>query len=309
MFETQTVQRYSIFDRAVQSPIELPELAILDPEPEDGDIRLRFQAIEQGSLPSPAPGGLLIRHEHGRVRIAFPAATFRIPDAGNELIIESDTDAGAALVRHQLLDQAIPHWLAHRGELIVHASAVAMDGGCILLIGRSGQGKSTLALALAKHGATHLADDAVLLRAEENGVSCLPSYGGARLWQDSLAHVQLAGMQETLGIPTRSKHRYRPTRHRPARAWPLLGALVLAPNADPHAPPRLTDLSPMQRFDALAKHGFSAGLQRRDQLADHSTRIAAVSRTKARFARLELPRSLERLPDVCAYLTAKFRRL
>ena len=51
------------------------------------------------------------------------------------------------------------------GSLLVHATAVAIDGGAVLLRGPPGCGKSDLALRLIDGGARLIADDqAVLLR-------------------------------------------------------------------------------------------------------------------------------------------------
>lgn len=62
-----------------------------------------------------------------------------------------------------------PEPLAHRaanadGErLFFHASAVALDGQGILILGPSGSGKSTLALGLMAEGARLICDDGVWL--------------------------------------------------------------------------------------------------------------------------------------------------
>ena len=49
-------------------------------------------------------------------------------------------------------------------SVLVHATAVAIDGGAILLRGPPGAGKSDLALRLLDSGARLVADDQVLLR-------------------------------------------------------------------------------------------------------------------------------------------------
>ena len=49
------------------------------------------------------------------------------------------------------------------GAIGLHASAVDVGGQAIVFVGRSGQGKSTLAAAFVARGAKLLADDAVLL--------------------------------------------------------------------------------------------------------------------------------------------------
>lgn len=48
--------------------------------------------------------------------------------------------------------------------LLVHGTAIAIDGGAVLLRGPSGAGKSDLALRLIDGGARLVADDQVLLR-------------------------------------------------------------------------------------------------------------------------------------------------
>lgn len=54
--------------------------------------------------------------------------------------------------------------------LLVHATAVAIDGDAILLRGPPGAGKSDLALRLIEEGARLLADDQALLRRASNQV-------------------------------------------------------------------------------------------------------------------------------------------
>lgn len=50
------------------------------------------------------------------------------------------------------------------GTIVLHASAVALNGRGVLILGASGSGKSGLALRLMAHGAGLIADDRVALR-------------------------------------------------------------------------------------------------------------------------------------------------
>jgi len=54
--------------------------------------------------------------------------------------------------------------------LLVHATAIAVDGDAVLLRGPSGAGKSDLALRLIEAGARLLADDQALLRRVDNHI-------------------------------------------------------------------------------------------------------------------------------------------
>jgi len=56
------------------------------------------------------------------------------------------------------------------GAIVVHASAVAINGKAALVIGPSGSGKSALCLQLMAAGATLVSDDRTILQIVENTV-------------------------------------------------------------------------------------------------------------------------------------------
>ena len=56
----------------------------------------------------------------------------------------------------------------------IHASCVAIDGHAVLLEGRSGEGKSDLALRLIDRGAILVADDYTICQREGRGLIALP---------------------------------------------------------------------------------------------------------------------------------------
>jgi HPr kinase/phosphorylase len=71
--------------------------------------------------------------------------------------------------------------------LLVHATAIAIEGAAILLRGPSGSGKSDLALRLIDGGARLIADDQALLRRADNQVFVR-------------APAEIAGLIEVRGI-------------------------------------------------------------------------------------------------------------
>jgi Glycosyl transferase family 2 len=66
-------------------------------------------------------------------------------------------------------------WLAELDAVVVHAAAVAGPGGAALLVGPSGSGKSSTAVACFEAGLSVLGDDSVLCRAGEAEVLSLCS--------------------------------------------------------------------------------------------------------------------------------------
>lgn len=72
-----------------------------------------------------------------------------------------------------------------RGTTCLHASAVAIDGQAIVLVGRSGAGKSSTAAALAQRGYAVLSDDVVALADFGTSFAVHPAYPRLRLWPES----------------------------------------------------------------------------------------------------------------------------
>ncbi len=65
--------------------------------------------------------------------------------------------------RSATLKNILYWWLQQRDRLMLHAAAVATDEGGVLLVGRSGAGKSTTAIACADSGLGYLGDDHCVL--------------------------------------------------------------------------------------------------------------------------------------------------
>lgn len=82
-------------------------------------------------------------------------------------------------------EQAIPDRrsepITEQSPIQIHASAVALDGRGVLIIGASGSGKSTLALGLIAHGANLIADDQVRLCRQGERITLEHPTGGPAL--------------------------------------------------------------------------------------------------------------------------------
>ncbi len=57
----------------------------------------------------------------------------------------------------------------------IHASAAALDGQAVLILGESGAGKSTLLLELMRSGFTLIGDDNVIIRKDANALWASPN--------------------------------------------------------------------------------------------------------------------------------------
>ena len=76
----------------------------------------------------------------------------------------------------------------------MHGSSIKVDEGCVVLVGRSGVGKSTLATALRQRGYKCLGDDLCPISIGEDSTPyAAPAYPQAKLWQDALLHFGIDG--------------------------------------------------------------------------------------------------------------------
>jgi hypothetical protein len=92
-------------------------------------------------------------------------------------------------VRDIYVRGVLPNVMLGRGLECMHASAVVLDGRVVAFSGRSGVGKSTLALALAASGLEHWADDTLLLADTPEGPFTLSLPFPARVDDEAKAAI------------------------------------------------------------------------------------------------------------------------
>jgi hypothetical protein len=256
-------------------------------------------------LPSGEPWALVAR-ANGAQYVFFPRyMTFCARDGC--LYVARRGHATDATLRHLLLDQALPLVLAAQGHLVVHASAVLLEGRATLLVGEAGAGKSTLAAALGAQGGIVLADDGVLIRESPAGLDVIPSYAGSRLHADSAAAVGAVGA-ETGSIAEYSvKRRFAPPPDPPSPRGPFaLGPVYIIEAAGEGTDLHIAPLSRRDATVALLHHAYRADLADRsalraqfDTLSEWSSRLGAW--------RVSVPRQLDQVTAVAAALAAHAR--
>jgi hypothetical protein len=136
----------------------------------DGSIWLSFAKIEDGYL------------------LRFPdLADFIVSRDGRTISCILRQNCPYETMRHLLLNQVIPIVLSHLGKLVLHASACTTPRGVMAFMGMTGMGKSTLAASFGLRGFAVLSDDCLLVEERGNQVMSVPSYGGLRLWPESVS--------------------------------------------------------------------------------------------------------------------------
>ncbi len=179
---------------------------------------------------------------------ASGAITAAAPAAGEAFFHLPDAKRISPIERAAPLREALALLMAPRGRWLTHAGAVGRDGRGVLLVGRGGAGKSTLALACALAGMEIVADDYVLLEPGPPAAHAMQST--AKLTEDSAARLGLgaaevdpAGLEPTLEGPPKALVDLRalaPGRLRPRLRIAALVAPVLPAARSPFVGERST---------------------------------------------------------------------
>ncbi len=111
-----------------------------------------------------------------RLLADFQDQALLVIDGARGLVEGYFIDSGAMHeeVCEGLFHYALTELLKHRGVFALHAAALEYQGQGLIVAGGSGQGKTTLMLALLRSGFRYLSDDASLVRERDAQVELLP---------------------------------------------------------------------------------------------------------------------------------------
>jgi hypothetical protein len=215
--------------------------------------------------------------------------------SANEVVVDPATAARPGILRLVLLGPVIAILLQLRGLLVLHGSAVDVEGRAALFLGDTGAGKSTTAAALVRAGASLLVDDVVAIDQAGASPRVLPGAPYLRLMPESL----LALGEDPTQLPRlRLDHEKRLQEHHgSAGESPVSLGAVYVLGVGP-----AVEVEPIAPADALAellRHSYCADLLPRRGLAEHFSRCAALA-AAAPVRRLGRPQALGRLTDLAA---------
>lgn len=197
---------------------------------------------------------------------------------------------------HFLADQVLPRLIAHEGALVLHAAGIRLRQGAVILLGKSGLGKSTLATAFMSDEDPLLSDDAVVVDLTDAGATVQAVYPGLRLLPEAIEALYPGSVPVAPTAHYTSKLRINvPTATDPGR-HPVAGLVFLAsPTADDAL--GLRRMTVAETCMELIANSFALdptdGARARLKLAQAS----AVASQIPAYA-LSYPREYDRLPDV-----------
>lgn len=231
-------------------------------------------------------------------RLEVPGACeFSLQFDTRTVIAHAPDDMDADTLEHLLVDQVLPRYLSHEGELLLHASAVVMDGAACLFVGKSGWGKSTLAGLLHRQGHPLLSDDCVMLRHHAGHVTVLPTYPSLRVYKDTLHHA-VEGTPTTRAVASHSGKRRVDIMAADSTQPPRVGGIYLL--SDPKESGSEVHISPMAPAEScmtLVGHAFQLDVTSATSNARLLALAGEVTRARPMF-RLDYPREYHRSDEL-----------
>jgi hypothetical protein len=244
----------------------------------------------------------------GRFLLRVPKLARYLVTAGRTIDVELSPGAAAEDASLFVLGSAFGVLLHQRGDLVLHGSAVARDGTCIAICGRSGAGKSSLAAALGRAGCEFVADDLCVVRLDEaRGPVVSPDGRQLKLWRESMDALDLAARQGNAVRSGLDKYFIEPPRI--AVGAPRLVAIYVLRERHASGSEGIEALSQPDAMRTLDRQAYRPALRAR--LVPKAAALA-MSGTMLRHARvyaLTRRRGFEHVPETVASLLAHWDRI
>ena len=179
------MHRYRAFGLNVESEIPLGELVPYDFEAADVSIRLG----EVPPIPNAGPAFRTQITEDAYQMDKEHLARF-LAERGERITVQICPGSSLEEAKVYLLGSCMGAILLQRKILPLHGSCVCDESAGILLTGRSGAGKSTIAAGFLAKGFGILTDDVAAVRLDDAEMPVVvPSYPRQKLWEDAAQRV------------------------------------------------------------------------------------------------------------------------
>ena len=177
---------YICYGLLFSSDIELPELTEMNDSSICGNYPLiKIKIAHQTEIlpPEAVQTNPHIWHCNGATYIIIPDVVCFFIKNGTEIRITPGHLSSSQVIRSLLFGPAMAALLFQRGIVVMRGATIQIGNNAMLIIGRSGVGKSTLAAKLISRGHKIIADDIAPI--DENCVA-LQGPGQIKLWRESL---------------------------------------------------------------------------------------------------------------------------
>lgn len=216
---------YRLYGLNIQSDLALPEL-LAGPALDAGEPDVRIDVSESVPL---RPEGARVGEDGcwatpERFFLPVPDVADFLVERGRAITVYPATGIDDASVRLYLLGSAIGALLIQRGYLVLHGNAIQIGEHCLICVGESGAGKSSLAAAFMQQGYRILADDVVPITASGWAIPGMPRI---KLWQDAADGLGIATTGLRRIMPGMDKYNVPLDAHYAGQSLPVRWVCVL----------------------------------------------------------------------------------
>ena len=292
--EVKDAFSYIAYGLGIRSALPLPELIA---DQRAADIFVRLRSLD--NVPSEAKKEGYFSPTPQEAYLFWGGVGAFLVREGREIVVDPAPEADEQVFRPYITGPVLAVLLRQRGFLILHASAVAVDGQVVAFMGSKGWGKSTAAAALHARGYPLVADDVMAVRVASD-TSCpvaFPAFPQLKLWPEAAAAVGEDPEALPRLFPAVEKRTRRAERGFSTQApLPLRRIYALGVLAD-GADPKIEPLGLQQALVELVRHTFGAEALIGVGEPQHFFQCASVVNNVA-VRRLQRPWSLSKLSQV-----------
>ncbi len=274
---------YEAYNLYIASELDIPELIETKQEP---DIIIQLGKIEDTAL---------AQHNNG------DCFTGEVPEVGTffiqkgrSVVIEPLPGVDEALLRTIILGPILCILLRQRGLLVLHASAVNIEGKGVAFIGGPGWGKSTLATAFHSYGYNVLTDDVMPIKVGSGQPLVFPAYPQFKVWRETA--VSLGHDAENLSpiFKDAPKLSYRFCDGFQKIPLPLHRIYILDKGKE-HS---ISKIAPQEAFVEMVRHSRAVNLVTHQDFITQHLKLSTKLIKQISFRRFTRKPALEDLPEL-----------
>lgn len=304
------MHRYTAYGLTIRSAFELPEFLPTDGDDDSAsaDVVLRHNDVEPVPDSVEGVGRRRIDADPGTCRFSYDGIGSFLVEDGQQVVFDpadertqGERTVPRKVVRRLFANEMMGMVLHQRGELVVHASAVAVDGNAAVFLGPKGAGKSTTAAAFHAQGYPVLEDDLVGIRFDGEQPMVVPGVPQLRLLPDAIDALGVDGttQPESEGDAEKRYKRIETVRE-PA---PLTRCYRLRDG------PELSfeTVPPHEQVFSLISQTYTGGLLAETETTADNFRLCSGVAETTTFRTLHRPKDHDRLPSLVDRIAADLR--
>ncbi|NEQ83198.1 MAG: hypothetical protein F6K26_24195 [Moorea sp. SIO2I5] len=211
---------------------------------------------------------------------------------GNRITIIPAAEASLSRIQTALVGTVIAILLYQRGLLVLHASVVNINGGAVVFLGNSGEGKSSIAAALHTQGYRIITDDVAPVTLDQGIAKVAPSFPQIKLSREVAKVLGYDQDKLALLLPKLNKPGYRLNQDFTEALLPIRCIYVLVSGSQLS----IKRLKLQEAVMELSHHSRLNSLFDSEK-ASHLLQCAQLA-NKCSVYRLQRPRNLALLPEL-----------